>query len=76
MFKCPSCDRNILNRRLSNCEFCSELLPKELQYSDEELTSLHDKSLELKDKQRERENNQWNTRWGDSLGSTSFDFND
>lgn len=35
-FQCPSCERQIFNRRLLNCEFCQTVLPAELLLSKEQ----------------------------------------
>ena len=29
-YTCPSCDRQVFNRRLPNCEFCGQVLPYEM----------------------------------------------
>jgi len=36
-FCCPACDRDIVNRAVDRCLYCGEPLPKELQFSREEI---------------------------------------
>ncbi|HZL12755.1 MAG TPA: hypothetical protein VFC85_01305, partial [Verrucomicrobiae bacterium] len=36
-FKCPQCNRPIMNRRNKNCLYCGAVLPENLLFSKEEL---------------------------------------
>ena len=63
-FRCPACQRTILNRRLANCEFCGEVLPEKLRLSEAEKAQRRE--WELKRLRRlQREENQ--TRFGPKL---------
>jgi hypothetical protein len=39
-FVCPSCEKPIYNRRVETCEFCGEVIPSELLYSQNEVDNL------------------------------------
>jgi len=36
-FCCPACDRDIVNRAVERCLYCGESIPKELQFTEEEI---------------------------------------
>jgi len=71
-YVCPSCEKIIFNRRLSNCEFCSAEIPEKLQLSlseKERLDRQHQESLTRKS------NRNTNSSFGD-IGSIGVDFGD
>ena len=39
-FKCPTCGKQVFNRRYPRCEFCGDSLPTSIVYSPEERTEL------------------------------------
>lgn len=41
-YKCPNCDKTIYDRRKPTCEFCSQSIPEELLFSDQQLAKLDD----------------------------------
>ena len=40
VFACPSCRMTVFNRRIPHCEFCHADLPRELLFSEAEMSGL------------------------------------
>lgn len=39
-FACPSCNRNIINRKINRCLYCGATLPSDLLFTKEEIAVL------------------------------------
>ncbi len=39
-YRCPSCDKAVLNRRVSHCLYCSATLPQSFLFSPEKIVEL------------------------------------
>jgi hypothetical protein len=52
-FKCPECDRAVLNRKIDKCLFCGAALPSELLLSKEAIAELNRQQQELKAQSRQ-----------------------
>ena len=52
---CPSCQRVLYNRRLTNCGFCGANIPQSLRFNSEEIATLEQKMAELEEQRRQRE---------------------
>jgi ribosomal protein L37E len=60
--KCPKCNREIINRRKANCDYCNFLLPQELRFTEEQIKKLD--NMNDQEKKRHRE---WNKSTNDSM---------
>jgi len=54
-YRCPSCQRELYNRRLKACGFCGAPIPEELRFTPEEIAKLDRETAELEEKRRARE---------------------
>ena len=55
-YKCPSCNRQVFNRRYPRCEFCGAVLPSSVVYSEAERSALLEANRIASDKAwRERQ---------------------
>lgn len=70
-FICPSCERPVYNRRITKCEFCSETLPSELLFSQNEINDLDKQQTESLRSQNNTSNNSFNV--SSNFLSTDFD---
>lgn len=52
---CPSCQRVLYNRRLTQCGFCGAQIPENLRFTAEEIAALNRKMAELEQERKARE---------------------
>jgi len=69
---CPSCERTIYNRRLTNCEFCSTVLPRELLFSESDIERLDKQHQDCLTRKSKINSNSSSS----SIDITSSDFGD
>jgi len=71
-FRCPACNRDIVNRAVDRCLYCGEPLPGELQFSKEEIQENEEackektRNIEASRKRKKR------TEGGDYGGTIDF----
>jgi len=72
-YHCPSCQRVLYNRRLSQCGFCGEDIPENLRFTPEEIAALDRETAELEEQRKQREREAEEARRAEG-GDTGVDF--
>lgn len=69
-YRCPKCDFQIFNRRVSKCESCHSPLPAELLLTTQEKAALdaeHEKNAKKRAEEARKEKNKSNNGGGEGL---------
>ena len=72
-YHCPSCQRVLYNRRLSQCGFCGADIPEDLRFTTEEIAALDQEMADLEEQRKQRERAAEEARRADG-GETGVDF--
>lgn len=52
-YKCPSCNRGVLNRKVDRCLYCGATLPSDLLFSKEEIAALDEQERARREKKHQ-----------------------